>query len=255
MAPKSGRGKGGKAKGEKKKKEEKVVPSVLDITVLTPYDSHIILKGISTDKILDVRKLLGVNVETCHLTNYSLSHEVRGQRLGDGIDVVSLKPCLLRMVEEDYTEVSQSIAHVRRLLDIVACTTCFNNKQKDGKSESRSKKTKNNNKNNSSSSNSRTPSPPSSSHGPSSNGETRHGSSSEPSVSASSESLDMVAIHPTPKLSNFYDFFSFSHLTPPVLSLKRIENSGSEEKLENGYFGLEIKICNGKVIHVVATRE
>ena len=33
-------------------------------------------KGISTDKILDVRKLLAVKVETCHFTNYSLSHEV-----------------------------------------------------------------------------------------------------------------------------------------------------------------------------------
>lgn len=257
MGPKSGRGKGGKAKGDKKKKEEKVVPSVLDITVLTPYDSQIILKGISTDKILDVRKLLGVNVETCHLTNYSLSHEVRGQRLGDTIDVVSLKPCLLRMVEEDYTEQTQSIAHVRRLLDIVACTTCFNSKPKDGKSESRGKKPRNQNSNSNSSSNnssnSRTPSPPSTSHGPSSNGETRTVSSSEPTVSANSESLDMVAIHPTPKLSNFYDFFSFSHLTPPILSLKRVEHKDSEEKLESGYFDLEIKICNGKLIHVLAT--
>lgn len=34
------------------------------------------MQGISTDKILDVKKLLAVNVETCHLTNYSLSHEV-----------------------------------------------------------------------------------------------------------------------------------------------------------------------------------
>ncbi|KAI3980098.1 hypothetical protein MKX01_011681, partial [Papaver californicum] len=51
------------------------VPSILDITVITPYDSEIVLKGISTDKILDVRKYLAGNVETCHLTNYSLSHE------------------------------------------------------------------------------------------------------------------------------------------------------------------------------------
>lgn len=34
------------------------------------------MKGISTDKILDVKKLLAVNVETCHLTQFSLSHEV-----------------------------------------------------------------------------------------------------------------------------------------------------------------------------------
>ncbi|CAA2955079.1 Hypothetical predicted protein [Olea europaea subsp. europaea] len=76
MAPRTGRGKGNKAKTEKKKKEEKVVPFVLDISVITPYETQVILKGISTDKILDVRKLVAVNVETCHLTNYSLSHEV-----------------------------------------------------------------------------------------------------------------------------------------------------------------------------------
>ena len=35
------------------------------------------LQGISTDRILDVRKLLCVHVETCHFTNYSLSHEVK----------------------------------------------------------------------------------------------------------------------------------------------------------------------------------
>ncbi|KAH9667040.1 hypothetical protein KPL70_020880 [Citrus sinensis] len=75
MAARSGRGKSNKAKADKKKKEEKVVPSVLDITIITPYESQVVLKGISTDKILDVKKLLASNVETCHLTNYSLSHE------------------------------------------------------------------------------------------------------------------------------------------------------------------------------------
>ena len=85
-----------------------MAPSLVDIIVVTPYDSQIVLKvhifshihqnmiiknwfnliniinndsffvqkGISTDKILDVRKLLAVKVETCHFTNYSLSHEV-----------------------------------------------------------------------------------------------------------------------------------------------------------------------------------
>ncbi|PNY01002.1 hypothetical protein L195_g024289 [Trifolium pratense] len=100
MAPKSGKGKTNKAKAEKKKKEEKAVaPSLVDIIVVTPFDSQVVLKGISTDKILDVRKLLAVKVETCHFTNYSLSHEVKGQRLNDRVEVVTLKPCLLRMVE------------------------------------------------------------------------------------------------------------------------------------------------------------
>ncbi|KAL5985679.1 hypothetical protein ACLOJK_027665 [Asimina triloba] len=119
MAPKNGRGKASKPKGEKKKKEEKVVPSVLDVTVVTTYDSRVVLKGISTDKILDVRRLLAVNVETCHITNYSLHHEVtinalilhrfrhqtprktwvRGPRLNDSVDIASLKPCTLTIVE------------------------------------------------------------------------------------------------------------------------------------------------------------
>lgn len=101
------------------------------------------LQGISTDRILDVRRLLSSNTGTCHLTNYSLMHVVliltketkrkiftfvsfsvsivsvetnraellcaigwciymwqaRGQRLTDGVEIVSLKPCVLRMVE------------------------------------------------------------------------------------------------------------------------------------------------------------
>ncbi|XP_020101930.1 protein TSS-like isoform X2 [Ananas comosus] len=98
MAPKTSRGKGNKGKGDKKRKEEKVVPSVIDITVVTPYESQVTLKGISTDKILDVKKLLGSHVETCHLTNYSLSH-ARGHRLNDGVEIVSLKPCVLKIEE------------------------------------------------------------------------------------------------------------------------------------------------------------
>jgi len=33
-------------------------------------------QGISTDRICDLRRLLALNTETCHLTSYSLSHEV-----------------------------------------------------------------------------------------------------------------------------------------------------------------------------------
>ncbi|CAH2042702.1 unnamed protein product [Thlaspi arvense] len=53
-----------------------ILPTVIEITVETPDESRVTLKGISTDRILDVRKLLAVHVETCHVTNYSLSHEV-----------------------------------------------------------------------------------------------------------------------------------------------------------------------------------
>jgi hypothetical protein len=35
----------------------------------------VFLQGITTDRLLDIRRLLAVNVQTCHLTNYSLHHE------------------------------------------------------------------------------------------------------------------------------------------------------------------------------------
>lgn len=249
MAPRSAKGKSNKAKAEKKKKEEKAVaPSLVDITVVTPYDTQIVLKGISTDKILDVRKLLAVKVETCHFTNYSLSHEAKGQRLNDKVEVVTLKPCLLKMVEEDYTEEAQAIAHVRRLLDIVACTTRFGRPKRslsspDSKPNKKNGKAQHQNKTGLS--------PPATP-----NGESRVGSaSSEAAPSPISENVGMKAIHPTPKLSDFYEFFSFSHLTPPILQLKRSEVKDEDDKLKGDYFQLQVKICNGKVIEVVSSEK
>ncbi|KVI06069.1 Tetratricopeptide-like helical [Cynara cardunculus var. scolymus] len=194
MAPRSARGKGNKTKSDKKKKEDKVVPSVIDITIITPYETQVILKGISTDKILDVKKLLAVNVDTCHLTNYSLAHE-------------------------EYTEEAHAVAHVRRLLDIVASTTRFT-KPKTGRgttgagAEARSKKGRSQNVQ---ATTGRPISPLSD------GGETvENGGSSETettvvTTSPVSENLDMAAIHPFPKLSDFYEFFSFSNLSPPIL--------------------------------------
>nr|GEY21948.1 protein TSS [Tanacetum cinerariifolium] len=216
MAPRSNRGKGNKAKSDKKKKEDKVVPSVLDITVITPYDTQVILKGISTDKILDVKKLLAVNVDTCHLTNYSLSHEVKGARLNDRLDLVSLKPCLMKMVEEEYTDAAHAVAHVQRLLDIVATTTRFTKPKLTGK------KTR----------------PP-------------HENNGTTESSPVPESLDMAAIQPVPKLSDFYDFFSFSNLSPPILNLKRVDFS--QDAKDGDFFQMQIKICNGKIFQVVAS--
>ncbi|KAG6429948.1 hypothetical protein SASPL_108005 [Salvia splendens] len=253
MAPRPGRGKGNKSKNEKKKKkkEEKVVPSVVDITVITPYETQVLLKGISTDKILDVKKLLAVNVETCHLTEYSLSHEVKGRnKLNDKMEVVGLKPCLLRMVEvriinryaivnaEDYSDESRAMSHVRRLLDIVACTTRFA-KPKGGAggggAESRPKKSKVQQS---------TVVPAAQ------DGESRLPEATESVVRGNYE---MVAIHPIPKLSDFYEFFSLSHLSPPILHLKRVESKYGETRRDGDYFEMQIKICNGKIIQVMAS--
>ncbi|CAK9185620.1 unnamed protein product [Ilex paraguariensis] len=152
------------------------------------------------------------------------------------------------MVEEDYTDESQAVAQVRRLLDIVACTTRFA-KPKAGRSttttavcggvtEGKAK---------SSGTNQSTTLGPASSH---LDGEAR---ASEPSVSAISESYDMVAIHPVPKLSDFFEFFSFSHLCPPILNLRRVERKDEEEARDGDYFEMQIKICNGKLVQVVAS--
>ncbi|XP_024008613.1 protein TSS isoform X2 [Eutrema salsugineum] len=213
MAPRSSKGKSNRGKGEKKKKEEKVlVPSLVEITISTPYETQVILKGVSTDKIIDVRRLLGSHVDTCHFTNYSLSHQVKGHKLSDNIQVVSLKPCFLRMIPEDYLEESQALTQVRRVVDIVACTTRFSSASK---SSNKSLAAENGN-----------PAP---------------------------EGLDMVAIHPTPRLSQFYDFFSIPNVSPPILHLKKVDVEEAGQMRDGDYFGLKVKICNGKIIHVIAS--
>ncbi|KAJ6826468.1 protein TSS-like [Iris pallida] len=238
MAPKAGRGRGSKGKGDKKKKEEKVVPSVIDITLVTPNQSQVILKGISTDRILDVRKLLGSNVQTCHLTNYSLTHSARGQKLDDGVEIASLKPCSLRVVEETYSTEEQAVSHVRRLLDIVACTVSFG-KHKEAKAS----------KKNTTTTTSSTTTPPTSTNGKIS----ASGANVDASVPAISDKFDMAAIHPLPKLGEFYDFFSFSHLPSPIIFLRRRECGPTEERREGDYFEMEIKVCNGKLLNIVAS--
>ncbi|KAG0527764.1 hypothetical protein BDA96_06G261700 [Sorghum bicolor] len=61
----------------------------------------------------------------------------------------------------------------------------------------------------------------------------------------------MAAIRPPPKLGEFYDFFSFAHLTPPVHFIRRKEANGASQ--EGDYFELEVKVCNGKLLHIVAS--
>ncbi|KAK9280399.1 hypothetical protein L1049_014088 [Liquidambar formosana] len=249
MAPKNGRG--GKTKGEKKKKEEKVLPVVMDIAVSLPDETRVILKGISTDRIIDVRRLLSVSTVTCNITNFSLSHEVRGPRLKDTVDVSALKPCVLTLVEEEYDE-DGATAHVRRLLDIVACTSCFGpSATKDSKSDpgknalgaqdkgstnKKSNKSQASTKQSSSSS-----SPPSS-----------------PSVSSKDASMEAEGemSNSCPKLGCFYEFFSLSHLTPPLQFIRRATRQQDDENFSTDHlFSLEVKLCNGKMVIVEACRK
>ncbi|KAJ1377512.1 Tetratricopeptide-like helical domain superfamily [Sesbania bispinosa] len=224
MAPRNSRG---KPKGEKKKKEEKVLPVVIDITVNLIDETRVVLKGISTDRIIDVRRLLSVNTETCYITNFSLSHEVRGARLKDTVDVSALKPCFLTLVEEDYDE-ERAVAHVRRLLDIVACTTSFGP-----------------------SSPTATTAPPKSTKSQA----TAAKQSPKDAVAAAADGDGEIS-HSCPKLESFYDFFSLSNLTAPLQYVKRASRRHVEEISEEDYlFSLDVKLCNGKVAHVEACRK
>lgn len=223
MAPKAGKTKQNKAKGEKKKKEEKVLPTVIEVTIDTPHDTRITLKGISTDKILDVRKLLGVHVETCNLTNYSLSHEVRGPKLKDTVEIISLKPCHLTIIEEDYTE-DGAVAHIRRLLDIVACATAFGSTNPNQKP-------------------------------PAGKPNVAADNGGAAAAAAAAAAAGEVNLCPPPRLGQFYDFFSFSHLTSPIQYIRRSNRPFLEDKTEDDFFQIDVRVCSGKPTTIVASRE
>ncbi|KAL0316553.1 UNVERIFIED_CONTAM: protein TSS [Sesamum radiatum] len=274
MAPKTGKTKPHKAKGEKKKKEEKVLPTVIEITVEIPEDSQVTLKGISTDRILDVRKLLAVHVETCHFTNYSLSHEVRGPRLKDSVEIVSLKPCHLTIVQEEYTE-GQAVAHIRRLLDIVACTTSF------GGSSSSPKNGRTGAKDSGPKEPGSTTSPTGSECAASESspkpkaGDKKGGGSNtgvpkvkpakaevpvSPTGASGTDTADKgdataAMMCPPPRLGQFYDFFSFSQLTPPIQYIRRSNRPYLEDKTDEDFFQIDVRICSGKPTTIVASQK
>lgn len=253
MAPKSKRG---KAKGEKKKKDEKVLPVAIDITVNLPDQSDVVLKGISTDRIIDVRRLLCVNTATCAITNYSLSHEIREGPLKDGADIATLKPYTLTLVEGEYDEDS-AVAHVRRLLDIVACTASFgpppppppppSPKEVDVAKEPSNSSSK-------AAAGRRTGSPPPlPRESATKDAEAAAVAAKEAAVSAELEAEMSGAC---PRLGAFYEFFSLANLTPPLHFIKRVTQTRQEEQPSDDHlFFLEAKLCNGKFVIVEARRK
>ncbi|CAN6566025.1 unnamed protein product [Malus baccata var. baccata] len=251
MGPRNSRGKG---KGDKKKKEEKVLPVVMDITVKLPDESSVVLKGISTDMIIDVRQLLSVNTETCSITNFSLSHEVRGHRLKDAVDVSALKPCVLTLVEEDYDE-QRATAHVRRVLDIVACTTSFGASSLPAKDQSPKLDAS------STGSGKNAPGVQDKSF-KKSNATAAAAKATKSQVSTGTDKRDVAVDSETEmsnsclKLGSFYDFFSLSHLTPPLQFVRRAAKRQVDEiEADDHLFSLEVKLCNGKVVLVEACRK
>ncbi|KAG8367639.1 hypothetical protein BUALT_Bualt16G0093900 [Buddleja alternifolia] len=243
-----------------------VLPTVIEITVEIPEDSQVTLKGISTDKILDVRKLLAVNVETCHLTNYSLSHEVRGAKLKDSVEIASLKPCHLTIVQDEYTE-TQAVAHIRRLLDIVACTTSFGGSSSSPKNGGRTGAKDSGPKESGSADSDSATENAASESSPKPKTADKKGDGAVagvtkvkpevPTSAGGSDTAEAAAamMYPPPRLGQFYDFFSFSHLTPPIQYIRRSTRPYLDDKRDEDFFQIDVRICTGKPTTIVASQK
>ncbi|RID65463.1 hypothetical protein BRARA_D00654 [Brassica rapa] len=59
---------------------------------------------------------------------------------------------------------------------------------------------------------------------------------------------------PPTRLGQFYEFFSFSHLTPPIQYIRRFVRPSIEDKGLDDLFQIDIKVSSGKPITVVASR-
>ncbi|KNA25963.1 hypothetical protein SOVF_001850 [Spinacia oleracea] len=229
----------------------------MDITVSLPDDTSVVLKGISTDRIIDIRKLLSVNTITCNITNFSLSHEVRGPRLKDTVDIAALKPCTLTLVEEAYDK-ETAAAHVRRLLDIVACTTSF------GPSASTKDGTKIEDAKNARGAQDKSSSAKKSGNKPNCGKqpavvveEFTVKSLNSAALSSPKDDVSMMidgegeTNNSCPKLGSFYEFFSLAHLSPPLQFIRRASKQTDDQILEDDHlFFMDVKLCNGKVVLV-----
>ncbi|XP_047335433.1 protein REDUCED CHLOROPLAST COVERAGE 1-like [Impatiens glandulifera] len=158
---------------------------------------------------------------------YVIEHPTRhGYRISFCDDVFL---CILFLLQaEDYDEKSATV-HIRRLLDIVACTTSFDTKSKNGKiTQSNGKET--------------SPSP-------------------SPTLQPQDSSLvdaEGDLSNPFPRLgSSFYDFFSISHLTPPVQFIRKSTRHQTDaiSSCDDHLFSVEVKLCNGKMTFIEVRRK
>ncbi|XP_021688188.2 protein REDUCED CHLOROPLAST COVERAGE 1 isoform X2 [Hevea brasiliensis] len=168
---------------------------------------------------------------------------MRGLRLKDTVDVSALKPCVLTLTEEDYDE-ELAVAHVRRLLDILACTMWF------GRSASTLDKSKSDSGKNAPGAQDKTAK------------KTTTKSQATASKQSSSSSKDVPVeaegeMSPScPKLGSFYEFFSLSHLTPPVQFIRKATKRQIKDISDDDHlFSLDVKLCNGKLVQVEACRK
>ncbi|KAJ0965807.1 hypothetical protein J5N97_026945 [Dioscorea zingiberensis] len=145
--------------------------------------------------------------------------------------------------KEEYTE-ELAVGHVRRLLDIVACTTAFASKNGSPRAGSSPKD----------------PdahaggAPDSAAKAPSKSPRSPRAASSGGIAGGSGGQKD-EPMYPPPKLAQFYDFFSFAHLSPPFQYLRRSSKPFVEDKREDDFFQIDVRVCNGKPVTIVASRE
>ncbi|KAJ7299472.1 hypothetical protein O6H91_Y223600 [Diphasiastrum complanatum] len=71
-------------------------------------------------------------------------------------------------------------------------------------------------------------------------------------VNAAAEKGDIAGLAPPSKLGQFYEFFSFSHLASPVQLLRRSLKQQLDSLAEGDLFAIDVKLCNGKFVTVIA---
>ncbi|KAH9615729.1 hypothetical protein KSS87_020914, partial [Heliosperma pusillum] len=118
---------------------------------------------------------------------------------------------------EAYTE-DAAVSHIRRLLDLVACTTAFGSK-------------------------------------PRKEPDSVEPENAKKQAAVAAVERGEVNTCPPPRLGQFYDFFSFSHLTPPIHYIRRSHRPFLEDKTEDDFFQIDVRVCSGKPTTIVASRE
>ncbi|KAL9151085.1 hypothetical protein ABFS82_11G030600 [Erythranthe guttata] len=203
------------------------------------------------------------------------SCQVRGGKLKDSVEILSLKPCHLTIVQEEYSE-EPAVAHIRRVLDIAACTTFFGGSSsspknvrpgsKDAGAKESDSTTSETGFDNAAADSSPKPKPADKKAA----GTVAGVSKAKPEKSEVTVSTDVASagpdaadkgdataamMYPPPRLGQFYDFFSFSHLTPPIQYIRRSNRPYLEDKTDDDFFQIDVRICSGKPTTIVASRK
>ncbi|RWW40047.1 hypothetical protein BHE74_00054567, partial [Ensete ventricosum] len=148
-------------------------------------------------------------------------------------------------ITEEYTE-ELAVAHIRRLLDIVACTTTFGaapprhaggtaalSSGSIGKGDTKPSDTAK-----AAETISEAPKTEATAGSPNTKAGSKKPDSPTSAVAGAASYKD-EPLYPPPKLAQFYDFFSFSHLTPPLQYVRRSSRPFVEDKRDDEFFQID----------------